>query len=193
MKEKSDRDSIQTIIHVVLFFGYFNCPINPCKSNLISSINRFATIFSRIVCHAPLLHMHCWAPTLSNRNWAISIQSRWKIEATWVNSNSLPINRPNWRKKWWNFTKLTSKKGLGSNLLKSFNWKFSRNFRGQTPAEAELHYLENAKKLAMYGVDLHPAKDSEGVDILLGVCASGLLVHRDKWVVENLKFPFNCI
>lgn len=40
--------------------------------------------------------------------------------------------------------------------------------RGQTPAEAELNYLENAKKLAMYGVDLHPAKDSEGVDIMLG-------------------------
>lgn len=53
-------------------------------------------------------------------------------------------------------------------------------FRSQTPAEAELHYLENAKKLAMYGVDLHPAKDSEGVDIMLGVCASGLLVYRDK-------------
>lgn len=46
--------------------------------------------------------------------------------------------------------------------------KLILNFRGQTPAEAELHYLENAKKLAMYGVDLHPAKDSEGVDIMLG-------------------------
>lgn len=34
----------------------------------------------------------------------------------------------------------------------------------------------------MYGVDLHPAKDSEGVDIMLGVCASGLLVYRDKCV-----------
>lgn len=59
--------------------------------------------------------------------------------------------------------------------------------RGQSPAEAELHYLENAKKLAMYGVDLHPAKDSEGVDIMLGVCASGLLVYRDKYVAP--KFP----
>nr|CAD7424862.1 unnamed protein product [Timema monikensis] len=55
-----------------------------------------------------------------------------------------------------------------------------RTHKGQTPAEAELHYLENAKKLAMYGVDLHPAKDSEGVDIMLGVCASGLLVYRDR-------------
>lgn len=55
-----------------------------------------------------------------------------------------------------------------------------KTHRGQTPAEAELHYLENAKKLALYGVDLHPAKDSEGVEILLGVCASGLLVFRDK-------------
>lgn len=34
----------------------------------------------------------------------------------------------------------------------------------------------------MYGVDLHPAKDSEGIDIMLGVCASGLLVYRDKSV-----------
>lgn len=47
-------------------------------------------------------------------------------------------------------------------------WLNCFSFRGQTPAEAELHYLENAKKLAMYGVDLHPAKDSEGVDIMLG-------------------------
>lgn len=33
-------------------------------------------------------------------------------------------------------------------------------FRGLTPEEAELQYLENAKKLAMYGVDLHQARVS---------------------------------
>ncbi|KAK2090709.1 hypothetical protein P7K49_031966 [Saguinus oedipus] len=49
-----------------------------------------------------------------------------------------------------------------------------------TPAEAEMHFLENAKKLSMYGVDLHHAKDSEGVEIMLGVCASGLLIYRDR-------------
>ncbi|CAG0879753.1 unnamed protein product [Darwinula stevensoni] len=64
-----------------------------------------------------------------------------------------------------------------------------RTHRGQTPAEAELHYLENAKKLAMYGVDLHPAKDSEGVAIMLGVCASGLLVYRDRLRINRFAWP----
>ncbi|XP_062564340.1 protein 4.1 homolog isoform X4 [Armigeres subalbatus] len=64
-----------------------------------------------------------------------------------------------------------------------------KTHKSQTPAEAELHYLENAKKLAMYGVDLHPAKDSEGVDIMLGVCASGLLVYRDKLRINRFAWP----
>jgi len=32
--------------------------------------------------------------------------------------------------------------------------------RGMSPAEAELRYLLNANKLALYGVDLHAAKVS---------------------------------
>lgn len=55
-----------------------------------------------------------------------------------------------------------------------------KTHRGQTPAEAELHYLENAKKLAMYGCDFHPAFDSEGLDIMICVCSSGVLVYKDK-------------
>ena len=68
-----------------------------------------------------------------------------------------------------------------STILKPWNCvSFLCIFRGQTPEEADKNYLENAKKLAMYGVDLHGAKDSEGVDIMLGVCSSGLLVYRDR-------------
>ncbi|XP_050541075.1 protein 4.1 homolog isoform X2 [Daktulosphaira vitifoliae] len=64
-----------------------------------------------------------------------------------------------------------------------------RTHKGQTPAEAELNYLNNAKKLAMYGVDLHPAKDSECVDIMLGVCSSGLLVHKDRLRINRFAWP----
>jgi len=64
-----------------------------------------------------------------------------------------------------------------------------KTLKGQSPAEAELHYLDNAKKLAMYGVSLNPARDSEGVDIMLGVCSSGILVYRDRLRINRFAWP----
>ncbi|XP_078254356.1 band 4.1-like protein 3 isoform X11 [Rhinoraja longicauda] len=64
-----------------------------------------------------------------------------------------------------------------------------KSHKGMSPAEAEMHFLENAKKLSMYGVDLHHAKDSEGVDIMLGVCASGLLIYRDRLRINRFAWP----
>ncbi|KAK0135400.1 Band 4.1-like protein 1 [Merluccius polli] len=64
-----------------------------------------------------------------------------------------------------------------------------RNYRGMSPAEAELNFLENAKKLSMYGVDLHHAKDSEGIDIMLGVSANGLLIYRDRLRINRFAWP----
>ncbi|XP_018542464.1 band 4.1-like protein 3 isoform X3 [Lates calcarifer] len=79
-----------------------------------------------------------------------------------------------------------------------------KTYRGMSPAEAEMHFLENVKKLSMYGVDLHHAKmvgsrfdclspaqseDSEGVDIMLGVCSSGLLVYRDRLRINRFSWP----
>uniref|UniRef100_A0A1A7XDM2 Erythrocyte membrane protein band 4.1-like 3b n=1 Tax=Iconisemion striatum TaxID=60296 RepID=A0A1A7XDM2_9TELE len=64
-----------------------------------------------------------------------------------------------------------------------------KTYKGMTPAEAELHFLENAKKLSMYGVDLHHAKDSEGVEIMLGVCSSGLLIYRDRLRINRFAWP----
>ncbi|XP_055721669.1 band 4.1-like protein 3 isoform X6 [Salvelinus fontinalis] len=64
-----------------------------------------------------------------------------------------------------------------------------KNHKGMTPAEAEMHFLENVKKLSMYGVDLHHAKDSEGVEIMLGVCSSGLLIYRDRLRINRFAWP----
>ncbi|XP_035025321.1 band 4.1-like protein 3b isoform X13 [Hippoglossus stenolepis] len=79
-----------------------------------------------------------------------------------------------------------------------------KSYKGVTPGEAEIHFLENAKKLSMYGVDLHHAKlvgslyeslapalgeDSEGVEIMLGVCASGLLIYRDRLRINRFAWP----
>ncbi|XP_077949792.1 band 4.1-like protein 2 isoform X22 [Gasterosteus aculeatus] len=64
-----------------------------------------------------------------------------------------------------------------------------KSLRGMTPAQADAQFLENAKKLSMYGVDLHHAKDSEGVDIMLGVCANGLLVYKDRLRINRFAWP----
>ncbi|KAK1884022.1 Band 4.1-like protein 3 [Dissostichus eleginoides] len=79
-----------------------------------------------------------------------------------------------------------------------------RSYRGMSPAEAEMHFLDNVKKLSMYGVDLHHARmvgsrvdclpsakseDSEGVAIMLGVCSSGLLVYRDRLRINRFSWP----
>ncbi|XP_068199187.1 band 4.1-like protein 2 isoform X5 [Antennarius striatus] len=64
-----------------------------------------------------------------------------------------------------------------------------KSHRGMTPAQADSQFLENAKKLSMYGVDLHHAKDSEGVDIMLGVCANGLLVYKDRLRINRFAWP----
>ncbi|CAK6970598.1 protein 4.1 isoform X3 [Scomber scombrus] len=64
-----------------------------------------------------------------------------------------------------------------------------RTYRVMTPAQADLMFLENAKKLSMYGVDLHQAKDLDGVDIMLGVCSSGLMVYKDKLRINRFPWP----
>ncbi|XP_038194481.1 band 4.1-like protein 2 isoform X2 [Arvicola amphibius] len=64
-----------------------------------------------------------------------------------------------------------------------------KTHRGLSPAQADTQFLENAKRLSMYGVDLHHAKDSEGVDIKLGVCSNGLLIYKDKLRINRFAWP----
>ncbi|XP_050686632.1 tyrosine-protein phosphatase non-receptor type 4-like isoform X6 [Eriocheir sinensis] len=51
--------------------------------------------------------------------------------------------------------------------------------KGQTPADAEFNFLDHAKRLDLYGVDLHKAKDSTNREIHLGVTAIGLVVFQN--------------
>uniref|UniRef100_A0A2I3TDY2 FERM, ARHGEF and pleckstrin domain-containing protein 1 n=1 Tax=Pan troglodytes TaxID=9598 RepID=A0A2I3TDY2_PANTR len=51
-------------------------------------------------------------------------------------------------------------------------------FLGQTPAESDFQLLEIARRLEMYGIRLHPAKDREGTKINLAVANTGILVFQ---------------
>uniref|UniRef100_A0A8K9XB82 Protein 4.1 n=1 Tax=Oncorhynchus mykiss TaxID=8022 RepID=A0A8K9XB82_ONCMY len=75
-------------------------------------------------------------------------------------------------------------KGLEEKVM-----ELHKTYRSMSPAQADMAFLENAKKLAMYGVDLHQAKDLDGVDIMLGVCSGGLMVYKDKLRINRFPWP----
>uniref|UniRef100_A0A8C5P834 FERM, ARHGEF and pleckstrin domain-containing protein 1 n=1 Tax=Leptobrachium leishanense TaxID=445787 RepID=A0A8C5P834_9ANUR len=56
--------------------------------------------------------------------------------------------------------------------------EFHRNHFGQTPAESDFQLLEIARRLELYGIRLHPAKDREGTKINLAVANTGILVFQ---------------
>ncbi|KAI7690045.1 Band 4.1-like protein 3 [Sarcoptes scabiei] len=41
----------------------------------------------------------------------------------------------------------------------------------------------------MYGIDLHPAKEQSGLDIMIGVSSSGLQVFRDRMRINRFAWP----
>nr|XP_046154488.1 FERM, ARHGEF and pleckstrin domain-containing protein 1-like isoform X2 [Oncorhynchus gorbuscha] len=49
---------------------------------------------------------------------------------------------------------------------------------GQTPAESDYQLLEVVRRLELYGVRLHPAKDREGSKLSLAVAHTGVLVFQ---------------
>ncbi|RXN00055.1 FERM, RhoGEF and pleckstrin domain-containing protein 1 [Acipenser ruthenus] len=65
---------------------------------------------------------------------------------------------------------------------------------GQTPAESDYQLLEVARRLEMYGVRLHPAKDREGTKINLAVAHTGILVLQNSFqdTLEFLMASRNC-
>lgn len=67
--------------------------------------------------------------------------------------------------------------------------------KGILPAEADLMFMESAKKLALYGVDLHKTKElrdgkeSGARDVLVGVSAAGLYIYDDRVRMDTFKWP----
>uniref|UniRef100_A0A8C0GTE6 FERM domain containing 7 n=1 Tax=Chelonoidis abingdonii TaxID=106734 RepID=A0A8C0GTE6_CHEAB len=59
---------------------------------------------------------------------------------------------------------------------------------GKTPAESDVHLLDVARKLEMYGIRPHPASDGEGTQINLAVTHMGVLVLRGNTKINTFNW-----
>ncbi|XP_020609227.1 tyrosine-protein phosphatase non-receptor type 4-like [Orbicella faveolata] len=67
--------------------------------------------------------------------------------------------------------------------------EFHKHHSGQSPADAEFNFLEVAKNLDLYGVDLHFAKDHDGLDLHIGISPLGLTVYHNRCKINF--FPWS--
>lgn len=67
--------------------------------------------------------------------------------------------------------------------------EFHKHHGGQSPADAEFNFLEVAKNLDLYGVDLHFAKDHDGLDLHIGISPLGLTVYHNRCKINF--FPWS--
>ncbi|XP_029932405.1 FERM domain-containing protein 7 [Myripristis murdjan] len=66
--------------------------------------------------------------------------------------------------------------------------KFHKRHRGVSPADSDIHLLEVARKLDMYGIRPHPAHDGEGMRINLAVTHSGVLVFQGNTKINTFSW-----
>uniref|UniRef100_A0A3P8ZII6 Tyrosine-protein phosphatase n=1 Tax=Esox lucius TaxID=8010 RepID=A0A3P8ZII6_ESOLU len=76
--------------------------------------------------------------------------------------------------------------------------KHHQQHSGLSPAQAEFNYLNTARTLELYGVELHYARDQSHTEILIGVMSSGIVVYKNRvrincfpWL-KIVKISFKC-
>ncbi|CAB1328600.1 unnamed protein product [Coregonus sp. 'balchen'] len=76
--------------------------------------------------------------------------------------------------------------------------KHHQQHSGLSPAQSEFNYLNTARTLELYGVELHYARDQSNTDILIGVMSAGIMVYKNRvrincfpWL-KIVKISFKC-
>uniref|UniRef100_A0A915E1P5 FERM domain-containing protein n=1 Tax=Ditylenchus dipsaci TaxID=166011 RepID=A0A915E1P5_9BILA len=164
-----------------LFFGssfMLVIPADWLKSILGTTfISKSAKTFSMAVFYAHLRMavkivwkwLHSWVVSLFNQNWRFQCRRTYSMD--YLNSfQLLPIQ---------------------SDAMLHKIAQLHQLHIGQSPAESEFNFLAHAKRLPMYGFDLHEAKDGTNHPITIGVNSNGVSVFENRRMVN--AFPWAAI
>ncbi|XP_019737954.1 tyrosine-protein phosphatase non-receptor type 4 [Hippocampus comes] len=76
--------------------------------------------------------------------------------------------------------------------------KHHHQHSGLSPAQSEFNYLNTARTLELYGVELHYARDQSNTEILIGVMSAGVVIYKNRvrinyfpWL-KIVKISFKC-